>query len=79
MKEYTLTKKEIARLEKVHRSLRDRRHADRIKAVIALAKGGVSGPDRRNPPAGREDLPPLFRPVPPRRHPGSASGCVYRG
>jgi transposase len=39
MKEYTLTKKEIVRLEKVHRSLRDRRQADRIKAVIALAKG----------------------------------------
>lgn len=39
MKDYTLSKEEIAELEKVHRSLRDKRQADRVKAVIALSKG----------------------------------------
>lgn len=31
--------KQIVELEKLHRSLRDKRQADRVKAVIALAKG----------------------------------------
>ena len=31
--------KEIAELEQLHRSLRDKRQADRVKAVIALSKG----------------------------------------
>ncbi len=39
MKNYTLSKEKIAELEKLHRSLRDKRHADRVKAVIALSKG----------------------------------------
>jgi len=39
MKDYTLSKEKIAELEKFHRSLRDKRQADRIKAVIALSKG----------------------------------------
>lgn len=39
MKEYTLSKEKIAELEKFHRSLRDKRQADRVKAVIALSKG----------------------------------------
>jgi len=39
MKDYTLSKEKIAKLEKHHRSLRDKRQADRIKAVIALSKG----------------------------------------
>lgn len=39
MKDYTLSKEKIAKLEKYHRSLRDKRQADRIKAVIALSKG----------------------------------------
>jgi len=39
MKDYTLSKK-IAELEKFHRSLRDKRQADRVKAVIALSRGG---------------------------------------
>jgi len=34
-----LPREEIAELEKRHRSLRDRRQADRVKAVIALSKG----------------------------------------
>lgn len=34
-----MTKEEIAELEKFHRSLRDKRQADRVKAVIALSKG----------------------------------------
>jgi len=34
-----LSKEKIAELEKFHRSLRDKRQADRIKAVIALSKG----------------------------------------
>ena len=32
MKDYTLSKEKIAKLEKYHRSLRDKRQADRIKA-----------------------------------------------
>jgi transposase len=39
MRDYELTRKEIAELERTHRSLRDKRQADRVKAVIALAKG----------------------------------------
>jgi transposase len=39
MKDYTLSKEQIAALEKLHRSLRDKRQADRVKAVIALSKG----------------------------------------
>ncbi len=39
MRDYTLSKEKIAELEKLHRSLRDKRQADRVKAVIALAKG----------------------------------------
>ncbi len=39
MKDYNLSKKKIAELEKLHRSLRDKRQADRVKAVIALSKG----------------------------------------
>jgi transposase len=39
MRDYTLSKEKIAELEKLHRGLRDKRQADRIKAVIALAKG----------------------------------------
>ena len=35
MKDYTLSKEKIAELEKFHRSLRDKRQADRVKAVIA--------------------------------------------
>jgi len=34
-----LSTKEITELERVHRSLRDKRQADRVKAVIALSKG----------------------------------------
>jgi len=43
MKDYTLSKEEIAELEKFHRSLRDKRQADRVKAVIA----GFSGNRKR--------------------------------
>ena len=39
MKDYELSTKEIAELERMHRSLRDKRQADRVKAVIALSKG----------------------------------------
>ena len=39
MKDYTLSKANIAKLERVHRNLRDKRQADRVKAVIALSKG----------------------------------------
>ncbi len=39
MKNYTLSKAKIAELEKSHRSLRDKRQADRVKAVVALSKG----------------------------------------
>ena len=39
MKDYELPSKDIAELERRHRSLRDKRQADRVKAVIALSKG----------------------------------------
>jgi len=39
MRDYNLSKEKIAELEKLHRSLRDKRQADRVKAVIALSKG----------------------------------------
>lgn len=39
MKDYTLSPKQIAELEKLHRRLHDKRQADRVKAVVALAKG----------------------------------------
>jgi transposase len=39
MKDYRLSRKQIVELEKLHRSLRDKRQADRVKAVIALSKG----------------------------------------
>jgi transposase len=39
MKDYTLSRTERAELEQLHRSLRDKRQADRVKAVIALSKG----------------------------------------
>jgi len=39
MNDYALSKEKIAELEKFHRSLRDKRQADRVKAVIALSKG----------------------------------------
>lgn len=42
MRDYTLSKQEIAALEKYHRSLRDKHQADRVKAVIALGKGWSS-------------------------------------
>ena len=39
MKDYKLPNEQIAELEKLHRSLHDKRQADRVKAVIALSKG----------------------------------------
>jgi transposase len=39
MKDYTLSNKQIAELEQKHRQLKDKHQADRIKAVLALAKG----------------------------------------
>ncbi len=39
MKDYTLSNGKIAELERLHRSLRDKRQADRVKAVLALSKG----------------------------------------
>ena len=39
MKDYTLSKEKLAELESLHRNLRDKRQADRVKAVIALSKG----------------------------------------
>ncbi len=39
MRDYELSNKEITKLEQTHRSLRDKRQADRVKAVIALSKG----------------------------------------
>jgi transposase len=39
MKDYKLSREKIAELERFHRSLRDKRQADRIKAVIALSRG----------------------------------------
>ena len=40
MRDYTLSNKKIAELEMLHRSLRDKRWADRVKAVLALSEGG---------------------------------------
>ena len=37
-----MSEEEIAELEKFHRSLRDKRQADRVKAVIALSKGWLA-------------------------------------
>jgi transposase len=42
MRDYTLSKQEIAALEKEHGSLRDKHQADRVKAVAALGKGWSS-------------------------------------
>jgi len=39
MRDYELSSKEIAELDRTHRSLRDKRQADRVKAVLALSKG----------------------------------------
>ena len=39
MRDYNLSKEKIAELEKLHRSLRDKRQADRVKVVLALSKG----------------------------------------
>ena len=39
MKDYSLSKEQIIALEKLHRTLRDKRQADRVKAVIALSRG----------------------------------------
>jgi|MudIll2142460700_1097286.scaffolds.fasta_scaffold287324_1 transposase len=39
MKDYKLSPKQIAELEHLHRRLHDKRQADRVKAVIGLAKG----------------------------------------
>lgn len=39
MRDYTLSKSKITELETLHRRLRDKRQADRVKAVIALSKG----------------------------------------
>ncbi len=39
MRDYKLSTKERVKLERAHRSLRDKRQADRVKAVIALSKG----------------------------------------
>lgn len=39
MRDYTLSSEKIAELERLHRNLRDKRQADRVKAVLALSKG----------------------------------------
>ena len=39
MNDYKLTKQQISELEKFHRKLKDKRQADRVKAIVALAKG----------------------------------------
>lgn len=39
MKEYKLSKEKIAEFETLHRSLRDKSQADRVKTVIALSMG----------------------------------------
>jgi hypothetical protein len=41
MKDYKLSKEKIAELGALHRSLRDKRQADRVKAVIALSRGWI--------------------------------------
>jgi len=45
MKDYTLSKEEIAELEKLHRSLRDKRQAGRAKAVIVTSPCAWIGRD----------------------------------
>jgi len=37
MKDYTLSKEKVIELEKLHRSLRDKRQADRVKAEAEIA------------------------------------------
>ena len=39
MNDHHLSTKQIAELETLHRRLRDKRQADRVKAIVALAKG----------------------------------------
>ncbi len=39
MNDYSLSKSQLAELKQQHRTLRDKRQADRVKAVIALSKG----------------------------------------
>jgi hypothetical protein len=39
MKDYRLSKEKAVELEKLHRSLHDKRQADCVKAVIAFPKG----------------------------------------
>ena len=39
MNNYNLSHQQIAELEKLHRTLDDKRQADKVKAVIALTKG----------------------------------------
>jgi transposase len=39
MRDYTLSKAKVAELKLLHRSLHDKRQADRVKAVIALSEG----------------------------------------
>jgi hypothetical protein len=41
MKDYTLSKERIAELEEFHRSLRDKRQADRVKASQFMVGGGM--------------------------------------
>jgi len=43
MRDDTLSKGKIAELERFHRLLRDKRQADRVKAVLALSKGWSPG------------------------------------
>jgi len=42
MKDYTLSKERIAELEKFHRSLRDKRQADRVKASQFMVGGSAA-------------------------------------
>ncbi len=51
-----MLKEKIAELEKFHRSLRDKRQADRIKAIIALSRGWSGG-------QGNIDVDPCFADV----------------
>ena len=43
MEEYHLTDKQIASLKLLHRTLRDKRQADRVKAVVLLGTGWTPG------------------------------------
>ena len=38
MKDYTLSNEKTVELEELHRSLRNKRQADRVETVIALSK-----------------------------------------